>query len=87
MLKNNFRIKTNCKRKSCRTSKTFRRKIDANSEIVKAKSKALLIYFPSADINLMIINQMGLVPKPLRYAAKAAKSIAKGAIVTSEHIN
>jgi hypothetical protein len=29
------KTKTNSQRKSCRTSKTFRRKIDANSEIVK----------------------------------------------------
>jgi hypothetical protein len=39
------------KRKSCRTSKTFRRKIDANSEIVRLKLKAFTDMFPSADIN------------------------------------
>jgi hypothetical protein len=45
------KTKTNSQRKSCRTSKTFRRKIDANSEIVKAKLKAFTDMFPSADIN------------------------------------
>jgi hypothetical protein len=44
------KTKTNSQRKSCRTSKTFRRKIDANSEIVKAKLKAFTDMFPSADI-------------------------------------
>jgi hypothetical protein len=63
-------------------------KIDAKSEIVKAKLKAFTDMFPSADINPADYKQNGYsMDAVIDMVAKAAKSIAKGGIVTSEHIN
>ncbi len=63
-------------------------KIDAKSEIVKAKLKAFTDMFPSADINPADYKQNGFsMDAVIDMVAKAAKSIAKGGIVTSEHIN
>jgi hypothetical protein len=63
-------------------------KIDANSEIVKARLKAFTAMFPSADINPDDYKTNGFtMDAVIDMVAKAAKSIAKGGIVTSEHIN
>ncbi|HEY6143729.1 MAG TPA: hypothetical protein VIV55_09995 [Flavobacterium sp.] len=62
-------------------------KIDAKAEAVKAKLKAFTDMFPHADINpedyhTNSFNSAAIVDM----VAKAAKSIAKGAIVTEAHI-
>jgi hypothetical protein len=63
-------------------------KIDANSEAVKARLKAFTAMFPSADINPADYKTNGFtMDAVIDMVAKAAKSIAKGGIVTSEHIN
>lgn len=62
-------------------------KIDENSEIVKAKLKAFTDMFPSADINPDDYHTNGFSTDAIiDMVAKAAKAIAKGGIVTSEHI-
>ena len=61
--------------------------IDATNDVVKAKIKAFMDMFPSADINPDDYKQNGLnMDAIIDMVAKAAKVIAKGGIVTSEHI-
>jgi len=62
-------------------------KIDENSDVVKAKIKAFMDMFPSADINPDDYHTNGFSADAIiDMVAKAAKAIAKGGIVTSEHI-
>lgn len=62
-------------------------KIDAKADFVKAKLKAFTDMFPSADINPDDYNINGFSADAIvDMVAKAAKSIAKGGIVTQEHI-
>lgn len=62
-------------------------KIDATADAVKAKMKAFAAMFPSADINPEDYHTNGFsMDAIIDMVAKAAKSIAKGGIVTSEHI-
>jgi len=62
-------------------------KVDATAEAVKAKLKAFTDMFPSADINPDDYKINGFSADAIiDMVAKAAKSIAKGGIVTSEHI-
>jgi hypothetical protein len=61
--------------------------IDATNDVVKAKIKAFMDMFPSADINPDDYHTNGLnMDAIIDMIAKAAKVIAKGGIVTSEHI-
>jgi len=62
-------------------------KIDATADAVKAKMKAFAAMFPSADINPEDYHTNGFsMDAIIDMVAKAAKSLAKGGIVTSEHI-
>lgn len=62
-------------------------KVDATADAVKAKLKAFADMFPSADINPDDYHTNGFSADAIiDMVAKAAKAIAKGGIVTSEHI-
>jgi hypothetical protein len=81
------REKPTTKEKIAEKVKLSDAKIDEKSEIVKAKMKAFMDMFPSADINPDDYHTNGLnMDAIIDMVAKAAKSIAKGGIVTSEHI-
>jgi hypothetical protein len=62
-------------------------KVDAKADVVKSKLKAFADMFPSADINPDDYDLNGFsMDAIIDMVAKAAKAIAKGGIVTSEHI-